>query len=48
MNCEQFEEKFRTEREIDANSEDEVLELTLGELNYVAGGNFQKIPYVSD
>ncbi len=38
MNSERFEETCAAAAEIDANQSREILELTLDELNYVAGG----------
>ena len=41
MNYDRFEEKCVTAPEIDIDENHEVLELTLDELNYVAGGYFR-------
>ena len=38
MNCRRFEEASTTAPEIDTDRNQEVLDLTLDELNYVAGG----------
>lgn len=45
MNYEHFQEKSTTAPEIDTDKNQEVLELTLDELTYVAGGYFLKIGY---
>ena len=45
MNYELFEEKCNTPR-TDADRKDEVLELTLDELNYIAGG-YRKTDYTA-
>jgi hypothetical protein len=44
MNYERFEEKCATAAEVDTDRGQEVLELTLDELSYVAGGiNHEKL-----
>jgi hypothetical protein len=43
MNDERLQEKCTTASAIDTNKNQEVLELTLDELSYVAGGYFIKL-----